>query len=93
MELFGQLMQIRLLEFLISDYILTWTSNQDFDKGMFEEWVRSLLQARNDLQLLEGRNVLYMMCMERVTGELAKQLGPISRQGLLGIDILSELLR
>ncbi|KAK1276206.1 Eukaryotic translation initiation factor isoform 4G-2 [Acorus gramineus] len=85
-------MMVRLLEFLISDYILTWTSNQDFDKGMFEEWVRSLLQARNALQLLEGRNVLYMMCMERVTGELAKQLGPISRQGLLDIDILSELL-
>lgn len=60
--------------------------------GIFEEWVRSILQARKSLELLECRNSLYMLYMERVIGELVKQVSPLANQGKLDVDILSNLL-
>ncbi|KAJ6834286.1 protein MULTIPOLAR SPINDLE 1 isoform X1 [Iris pallida] len=85
-------MMIQLMEFLISDYMESWTSYEDFDRRLFEEWVRSILQARKGFELLECRNGLYMLYMERVVGELVKQVGPLARQGKLDSDILSDLL-
>lgn len=64
-----------------------------FFAGFFEEWLRSVLHALKSLELLECRNGLYMLYMERVTGELAKWLRPLSRQGKLSLDILSSFLR
>lgn len=85
-------MMIQLIEFLILDSMQSWTSNEDFDKRIFEEWVRSILQARKSLELLECRNSLYMLYMERVIGELVKQVSPLAHQGKLDMDILSNLL-
>lgn len=59
--------------------------------GLFEEWVRSVLQARKNLELLEWRNGLYMLYAERVIGELAKQVGPLAHRGKLELGILSDL--
>ncbi|KAF8400504.1 hypothetical protein HHK36_013802 [Tetracentron sinense] len=70
-------MMIQLTEFLISDYIQTWSSDDSFEDGLFGELLRSILQARKALELLEFRNGLYVLYMDRVTGELAKQVGQI----------------
>ncbi|KMZ62479.1 hypothetical protein ZOSMA_45G00180 [Zostera marina] len=85
-------MMIQLIEFLISDNMQTWTVNEEFDNKLFEEWLRSVLHAHKSLELLECRNGLYILYMERVTGELAKWLRPLSRQGKLSLDILSSFL-
>ncbi|XP_077236737.1 multipolar spindle 1 [Tasmannia lanceolata] len=85
-------MMIQLIEFLISDYTQTWASNEAFENGLFEEWVRSVLQAHKALEALESRNGLYLLYMDRIKGELLKQVDSISRQGILDIDILEALL-
>ncbi|ONK70477.1 uncharacterized protein A4U43_C05F34120, partial [Asparagus officinalis] len=83
---------IQLMELLILDSVQEWTSNEDFDKRIFEEWVRSILQARKSLELLECRNSLYMLYIERVIGELVKQVSPLAEQGNLDPQILSDLI-
>ncbi|KAJ0984901.1 hypothetical protein J5N97_003257 [Dioscorea zingiberensis] len=83
-------MMIQLIEFLISDHLHIWKTIEDFDWRLLEEWVRSVLQARNSLVLLESRNGLYVLYIERVIGEISKQLGPL-QQGKLNLDILSNL--
>ncbi|CAK7338168.1 unnamed protein product [Dovyalis caffra] len=89
---------IQLIEFLISDYLLTWSRDEDFDYVLFEEWVTSVLHARKAVELLESRNGLYVLYMDRVAGELAKHVGQVSSfQKLnqeiskLGLGILSLL--
>ncbi|XP_039115553.1 protein MULTIPOLAR SPINDLE 1 [Dioscorea cayenensis subsp. rotundata] len=84
-------LMIQLIEFLISDYLSIWTANEDFDWRLLEEWTRSVLQARNALVLLESRNGLYVLFIERVIREIGKQLGPLQQQGKLNLDILSNL--
>ncbi|KAG6772237.1 hypothetical protein POTOM_023637 [Populus tomentosa] len=102
---------IQLIEFLISDYLLTWSRDEGFDHALdivsillfigfeiklykqasetihmtsdsfiavlFEEWVTSVLHSRKALELLESRNGLYVLYMDRVTGELAKHVGQV----------------
>ncbi|XP_020100855.1 protein MULTIPOLAR SPINDLE 1 isoform X2 [Ananas comosus] len=80
-------MMIQLVEFLILDYIKSWMSDERFDKKLFEEWVRSILKARKDLELLENMNGLYTLYMERAVGKLAKELGPVATQGMLDIQV------
>uniref|UniRef100_A0A2N9FXA4 Protein MULTIPOLAR SPINDLE 1 n=1 Tax=Fagus sylvatica TaxID=28930 RepID=A0A2N9FXA4_FAGSY len=82
---------IQLIEFLISDYLLMWSRDGSFDKMLFEEWVASVLHARKALELLESRNGLYVLYMERVTGELAKQVGQSSSLQKLKPEILDNL--
>ncbi|OVA11032.1 hypothetical protein BVC80_1747g24 [Macleaya cordata] len=82
---------IQLIEFLISDYTQTWTSNEGFERMLFEEWVRSVLQARKSLGLLECRNGLYVLYMDRVTGELANKVSEVSCLPTLSPDILENL--
>ncbi|KAK9274974.1 hypothetical protein L1049_022231 [Liquidambar formosana] len=84
---------IQLIEFLVSDYLLTWSRNEGFDSMLFEEWVTSVLHARKALELLESRNGLYVLYMDRVTGELAKQVGQISSPQKLDPAILENLFR
>ncbi|CAL9161846.1 unnamed protein product [Musa hybrid cultivar] len=84
-------MMIELMEFLISDYVRSWISIEDFDARLLEEWVRSVIQARKVSELLESRNGLYTLYMERVVGELAKILSPLASQGKLDVDILSYM--
>ncbi|KAJ0090474.1 hypothetical protein Patl1_14531 [Pistacia atlantica] len=43
--------KIQLIEFLVSDYLTTWISSECFDNMLFEEWVKSVLQARKATQL------------------------------------------
>ncbi|CAJ1944856.1 unnamed protein product [Sphenostylis stenocarpa] len=71
---------IQLIEFLVADYLLEWSKAEDFDNVLLEDWVTSIVQARKALELLESRSGLYALYMDRVTGELAKQLGGISVQ-------------
>lgn len=59
--------------------------------GVFQEWVRSVAQVQKALNLFEGRNGLYMLYMDRVIGELLKQVGFISHNGALVMDILDDL--
>ncbi|URD94533.1 hypothetical protein MUK42_36095 [Musa troglodytarum] len=84
-------MMIELMEFLIQDYVRSWISIEDFDARLLEEWVRSVIQVCKASELLESRNGLYMLYMERVVGELAKILSPLASQGKLDVDILPSM--
>ncbi|KAH7854240.1 hypothetical protein Vadar_011633 [Vaccinium darrowii] len=86
-------MMIQLIEFLVSDYLLTWSSSEVFDTRLFEEGVTSILHAKKALELLEGRNGLYVLYMDRVIGDLGKKLCQISSIRTLNPDILANLLR
>ncbi|XWS73108.1 hypothetical protein CRYUN_Cryun02cG0097200 [Craigia yunnanensis] len=86
-------LMIQLIEFLVSDYLLTWSTNEDFDNILFEEWATSLLQARKSVEVLESRNGLYVLYMDRVTGELAKLVGKVLPLQKLNSDIFDALLR
>ncbi|PSS21044.1 Argininosuccinate lyase [Actinidia chinensis var. chinensis] len=86
-------MMIQLIEFLVSDYLLTWSRSERFDTRLFEEWATSVLHARKALQVLESRNGLYMLYMDRVIGDLAKQAGQVSSLQKINPDIIANLLR
>ncbi|KAF7146954.1 hypothetical protein RHSIM_Rhsim03G0258100 [Rhododendron simsii] len=86
-------MMIQLIEFLVSDYLLTWSSSEVFDTRLFEEGVTSVLHAKKALELLESRNGLYVLYMDRVIGDLGKKSGQISLVHTLNQDILANLLR
>ncbi|KAL5699010.1 hypothetical protein ACHQM5_029972 [Ranunculus cassubicifolius] len=83
---------IQLVEFLISDYVQSWTNDEAFEISLFEDWLRSIVQARKALCSLESRNGLYALYMDRVTGELHKQVGQVSCRQSLNPDILENLL-
>ncbi|CAB4288876.1 unnamed protein product [Prunus armeniaca] len=59
-------MLIQLTEFLVSDYLSEWSKDEGFDTMVFEEWVASMVHARKALQVLESRNGVYVLYMERV---------------------------
>ncbi|KAK2646086.1 hypothetical protein Ddye_021281 [Dipteronia dyeriana] len=84
-------LMIQLIEFSISDYLSPWSGSEGFDKTLFEEWVTSVLHARKALEQLESRNGLYVLYMDRVTGELAKQVNQVSSLQKLNFDILDKL--
>ncbi|CAN4084400.1 unnamed protein product [Withania somnifera] len=84
-------MMIQLIEFLISDSLLTWSSAGDFDIRLFEESVASILHGRKALELLENRNSLYVLFINRVIGVLAKQVGQLSFLQKLNPQILENL--
>ncbi|TXG61140.1 hypothetical protein EZV62_012503 [Acer yangbiense] len=81
-------LMIQLIEFSISDYLSTWSCSEGFENTLFEEWVTSVLHARQALELLESRNGLYVLYMDRVTGELAKQVNQVSSLQKLNCDKL-----
>uniref|UniRef100_A0ACD5Y1U6 Uncharacterized protein n=5 Tax=Avena sativa TaxID=4498 RepID=A0ACD5Y1U6_AVESA len=83
---------IQLIEFLISDYIKKWLCCEQFDKKIFEEWARSILKARKDLEVLENISGLYVVYIERVVGRLAREVAPAAHQGKLDLDVFSKLL-
>jgi len=60
---------------------------------LLEDWVTSIVQARKALELLERRNGLYALYMDRVAGELAKQLAGVSSFLKLKPDIINCLFR
>ncbi|XP_031387850.1 protein MULTIPOLAR SPINDLE 1 [Punica granatum] len=82
---------IQLLEFLVSDYLSTWSRTEAFDKILFEEWLISVVHARKAVELLESRNTLYILYMDRLIGQLAKQLDQISSLHQLNPDTLRNL--
>ncbi|XP_049360045.1 protein MULTIPOLAR SPINDLE 1 [Solanum verrucosum] len=84
-------MMIQLIEFLVSDYLLTWSKGGDFDIRLFEEWVVSILHGRKTLELLENRNSLYVLYIDRVIGVVAKQVGQLSFLQKLNPQILENL--
>ncbi|KAJ4709552.1 Protein MULTIPOLAR SPINDLE 1 [Melia azedarach] len=81
----------QLIEFLISDYLFTWSSAEGFDNILFEEWVKSVLHARKAVVLLESRSGLYVLYMDRITGLLAKQVNQVSSLQKINRDILDNL--
>jgi hypothetical protein len=60
---------------------------------IFEEWARSILKARKDLEVLENINGLYLVYIERVVGRLAREVAPAAHQGKLDLDLFSKFLR
>ncbi|KAJ4845825.1 hypothetical protein Tsubulata_008234 [Turnera subulata] len=82
---------IQLIEFLILDYLLTWARGENFDTGLFEDCMASILHARKALELLENRNVLYGIYMDRVVAELAKHVDQVPAFQRLNQDILRNL--
>ncbi|XP_028556122.1 protein MULTIPOLAR SPINDLE 1 isoform X1 [Dendrobium catenatum] len=87
------LIRMQLMEFLVSDNFQSWTYEEDFDCRLFEEWVRSILQTQKGLQLVESRNGLYTLYMERlIGGGLVKIVGPLVSAGRLDSQLLSHLL-
>ncbi|XP_043704927.1 protein MULTIPOLAR SPINDLE 1 [Telopea speciosissima] len=85
-------MMIQLIEFLISDYTQAWATCEDFENKLFEEWLKSFIQARKALEPLESRNGLYLLYMDRVSGELVKQVGQVPLLNTLDPDILDNLV-
>ncbi|XP_039027967.1 protein MULTIPOLAR SPINDLE 1 [Hibiscus syriacus] len=83
---------VQLIEFLVSDYLLTWSTNEGFENVVFEEWVTSLLQAQKSVEALESRNGLYVLYMDRVIGELTKLVGQDSALQKLNPGIFDTLL-
>nr|VDD32504.1 unnamed protein product [Brassica oleracea] len=69
---------IQLIEFLISDYLLSWAENEAFETVVFEEWISSVVHTRKAVAALEERNGLYLLFMDRVTGELAKRVAHVN---------------
>lgn len=84
-------MMIQLIEFLVSDYLLIWSNTGDFDLRIFEEWVVSILHGRKALELLENRNSLYVLYIDRVIGVVAKQVRQLSFLQKLSPQILENL--
>ncbi|XP_021750265.1 protein MULTIPOLAR SPINDLE 1 [Chenopodium quinoa] len=82
---------IQLFEFLASDYLVTWSKDEGFEIRLFEEWLISFLHARKTLQSMEKRSGLYSLYLDRVTGELARQVGQVLSLQKLNQDILDEL--
>ncbi|KAL6558141.1 hypothetical protein OROMI_018491 [Orobanche minor] len=87
----GMYLMIQLIEFLISDYLLSWSTMQDFDTMLLEEWVISVFSARKALELLESRNTLYVLYMDRIVGALTRHLGQVSLKNKLRPDTLEKL--
>ncbi|KAJ4957968.1 hypothetical protein NE237_025079 [Protea cynaroides] len=85
-------MMIQLVEFVISDYTKAWATCEGFERELFEEWLKYFIQARKAVESLESRNGLYLLYMDRVTGELAKQVGQVPFLKTLDPDILNNLV-
>ncbi|KAA0056114.1 Multipolar spindle 1, putative isoform 1 [Cucumis melo var. makuwa] len=83
---------IQLIEFLISDYLKMWSKDQNFDSLLFEEGMISIVHAKKALELLESRNGLYILYMDRVTGDLANQISNIPRLREIKPDIVDDLM-
>lgn len=81
----------QLIEFFVSDCLVTWSTSQEFELRILEDWVASIFHSRKALELLEGRNALYMLYMDRVVGDLTRQLGRVSFVRKLQPDILAKL--
>lgn len=84
-------LRIQLTEFLVSDYLSEWSKDEGFNTMLFEEWVASVLQARKALEVLESRNGLYVMYMDRVVGELARLVGQTMSLQKLSREVLDSL--
>lgn len=84
---------IQLIEFLVSGYLVAWFSVDGFDSRLFEEWVTSLLHAQKTVKLLESRNGLYILYMDRMIGEVAKRVGQVSSLQKLNPDIIDNLFQ
>ncbi|CAA0814701.1 multipolar spindle 1 [Striga hermonthica] len=87
----GMYLMIQLIEFLISDCLLSWSTRQDFDTKLLEEWIVSVFSARKALELLETRNTLYVLYMDRVIGGLTRHLGQTSLKDKLRPNTLEKL--
>ncbi|KAI3724867.1 hypothetical protein L1987_64634 [Smallanthus sonchifolius] len=83
---------IQLIEFLVTDYLMSWSKTNGFATELFEEWVTSILHARKGLQLLESRCGLYIIYMDRVIGLIAKLVGQAESLQKLNPNILQRLL-
>ncbi|GKC67627.1 protein multipolar spindle 1 isoform X2, partial [Tanacetum coccineum] len=82
---------IQLIEFLVSDYLISWSKTDEFTTELFEEWVTSILHARKGLQLLENRCGLYILYMDRVIGLMAKLVGQSTSLQKLNPNVLQNL--
>ncbi|GER39519.1 multipolar spindle 1 [Striga asiatica] len=87
----GMYLMIQLIEFLISDCLISWSTRQDFDTKLLEEWIVSVFSARKALELLETRNTLYALYMDRVVGALTRHLGQPSLKDKLRPNTLEKL--
>ncbi|XP_023730446.1 protein MULTIPOLAR SPINDLE 1 isoform X2 [Lactuca sativa] len=83
---------IQLIEFLVSDNLISWSKTDGFASELLEEWVTSILHARKGLQLLESRCGLYILYMDRVIGLIAKLVAQIASLHNLNPNILRTLL-
>ncbi|XP_019177904.1 PREDICTED: uncharacterized protein LOC109173102 [Ipomoea nil] len=84
-------LMIQLIEFLVSDYLLSWSISEEFDTRLLEEWVVSVMHARKALEVLECRSGLYVVYIDRVVGLVAKQVGQFSFLQKLNPQILANL--
>ena len=66
--------------------------NHNFVAVLFEEWLMSIFHARKAVELLESRNGLYLLYIDRVTGELSKRVGQLALLQKIRPEILDKLL-
>uniref|UniRef100_A0A7N0US47 Multipolar spindle 1 n=1 Tax=Kalanchoe fedtschenkoi TaxID=63787 RepID=A0A7N0US47_KALFE len=83
---------IQLIEFLILDYLFSWPSEQGFENSLFQEWTTSIVHARKGLELLETRNGLYILYLDRVIGQLVKAVTEVPSLQKLNPDVFDKLL-
>ncbi|KAI3796710.1 hypothetical protein L1987_39389 [Smallanthus sonchifolius] len=83
---------IQLIEFLVTDYLTSWSKTNGFATELFGEWATSILHARKGLQLLESRCGLYIIYMDRVIGLIAKLVGQAESLQKLNPNILQSIL-
>ncbi|KAL4181664.1 hypothetical protein AMTRI_Chr12g238470 [Amborella trichopoda] len=88
-------LMIQLTEFLVTDNIYMWATDGVLENGLFEEWVKWIGQAKKALEILENRNGLYVLYMDRVIGELSKQVSRVScpENKKLHMDVLDFLFQ
>ncbi|GJY56695.1 eukaryotic translation initiation factor-like protein, partial [Tanacetum coccineum] len=88
LEKIPPLASIQLIEFLVSDYLISWSKTDGFTTELFEEWVTSILHTRKGLQLLENRTSYLAGDME-----LESKLDKVDRVvNKLKFDLLKDLL-
>ncbi|XP_024980677.1 protein MULTIPOLAR SPINDLE 1 isoform X1 [Cynara cardunculus var. scolymus] len=69
---------IQLMEFLVSDHLISWSKTDGFATELFEEWATSILHARKGVEVLENRCGVYIIYMDRVIGLVGKVVSQVT---------------
>lgn len=69
---------LQLIENLILYHSSCWKNDDNFDERLLEEWVHGFVKLRKSCAIFGKCNSLFLVYMERITGQMVKQLGRLS---------------